>query len=86
MRSSKQYKNWNDIFLKLGSNIVSEKIWLSTIATIALFYGYINQIIWITLVAGLYGMGKIIKAIWISNQTEESMGTPDVPIEESEES
>jgi len=78
MRESKQYSNWNDILLKLGSNVVSEKIWLSTIATIALFCGYINQVIWITLVAGLYGMGKVIKAIWIrSNRIEESEETLD---------
>lgn len=61
MTAPQIFTNWRDIALKLGSNIVSRKIWISAVATIALFSGDINGAQWVLVVGGLFGIGEILK-------------------------
>ncbi len=69
MRSSKQYENWKEIWLKFGSNLVSEKTWIFTVATIALFSGIISQVVWVSIIGGLYSIGKLMKVQWLKTLT-----------------
>lgn len=70
MKDVKLYRSVMDLMFKLASNVVSTKVWIAFIATVALFEGLVNQYVWVAVVGGLFGIRELIKPLLVRAQTE----------------
>jgi len=61
--SIKYYKTLTDIWFKLLSNLVSQKIWILAISSFMLREGLISGVQWMTVVGALFFAREIAKTV-----------------------
>ena len=72
MRVSKYASTWKEVWLKLASNIVSRKVWVIGIASVALFMRLIDGTIWAIMCCGLMGITEVMKPLIDNKQIEKT--------------
>ena len=71
MPEPKLYKNFKDLLLKLGSNLVSTKVWILFIATLLLKENLLSGDQWSVIVGGLFLAREVIKPVLAKFTTKE---------------